>query len=258
MKFYLPEGSISTEIALVPGKRSERVFDSAKAHRNENSFNTQDLYELLGVDREATSEEIRSAYRSLAARMHPDKNPNSKWHADLFQRINAAYDILSDPTRRKYYDGTGIIPPDEVDLDQRAIMAALNKLASVIDDIANNDNQPERVISAVNPIDLTVEHLEKDLQNNRKEMAKFKSKLKRFGNMQKAFRKKTKNFASSPVNVMLEERIAVCKKNVQVCTLNMKVNTAAIKFLRSKYTFEAYTEEISLQDFDWIQRSSMV
>jgi curved DNA-binding protein len=66
-----------------------------------------DLYATLGVSREAKPEEIRSAYRKLARKHHPDLNPGDKKAEEQFKRIAAAYEVLSDPEKRKLYDEFG-------------------------------------------------------------------------------------------------------------------------------------------------------
>jgi molecular chaperone DnaJ len=67
-----------------------------------------DLYETLGVDRKASADDIKKAYRKLARRYHPDRNPGDKAAEDRFKQISHAYDVLSDPEKRKQYDrGTG-------------------------------------------------------------------------------------------------------------------------------------------------------
>ena len=63
-----------------------------------------DLYETLGVPRNASAEDIRSAYRKLAKTNHPDLNPGNKAAEERFKAIAPAYDILSDPARRARYD----------------------------------------------------------------------------------------------------------------------------------------------------------
>ena len=60
-------------------------------------------YDTLGVSPTCTDQELKKAYRKLALRFHPDKNP-SKEAEDNFKRINDAYGILSDPKKRKEYD----------------------------------------------------------------------------------------------------------------------------------------------------------
>jgi curved DNA-binding protein len=66
-----------------------------------------DLYEILGVPRTASVEEIRKAYRRLAKKHHPDMNPGDKKAEEKFKEITAAHEVLSDPKRRKLYDEFG-------------------------------------------------------------------------------------------------------------------------------------------------------
>ncbi|MEK6697591.1 MAG: molecular chaperone DnaJ [Nitrospirota bacterium] len=70
----------------------------------------KDYYELLGVHRNATEADLKRAYRRLAHEHHPDKNPGSKASEDKFKEINAAYEVLSDPEKRAYYDQYGAAP----------------------------------------------------------------------------------------------------------------------------------------------------
>jgi curved DNA-binding protein len=66
-----------------------------------------DYYKLLDVDKKATSKDIKSAYRKLARKYHPDLNPNDKDAKKKFQQINEANEVLSDPEKRKKYDQYG-------------------------------------------------------------------------------------------------------------------------------------------------------
>lgn len=67
----------------------------------------KDYYQALGVNRNASAEEIKKAYRKLALKYHPDRNPDDKSSEDKFKDINEAYQVLSDPTKRQRYDQLG-------------------------------------------------------------------------------------------------------------------------------------------------------
>ena len=66
-----------------------------------------DYYKLLGLNKTATTKDIKSAYRKLARKYHPDLNPNDKDAKKKFQEINGANEVLSDPEKRKKYDQYG-------------------------------------------------------------------------------------------------------------------------------------------------------
>src|SRR5712692_6975187 len=71
----------------------------------------RDYYETLGVKRNASENEIKSAYRKLARQYHPDRNPGDKQAETRFKEVQEAYDVLSDKTKRGNYDRFGTAEP---------------------------------------------------------------------------------------------------------------------------------------------------
>ena len=67
----------------------------------------KDYYDILGISKTASADEIKKAYRKLAVKYHPDKNPGDKAAEEKFKEVSRAYEVLSDDKKRKQYDQFG-------------------------------------------------------------------------------------------------------------------------------------------------------
>lgn len=114
----------------------------------------KDLYQVLGVDKNATDEQIKSAYRKLAMKYHPDKNPGDKNAEEKFKEIAEAYSVLGDPDKRKEYDnpmsggfGGGKYSSDEFGSyydKMRDFYEQFGDFGSVWDDVNSNTRRSRR------------------------------------------------------------------------------------------------------------------
>lgn len=138
----------------------------------------ESFYEILGVDRNATHEEIKKAYRNLSKSNHPDKLGDASMQA----KINIAWDVLSDPDKRKRYDSTGNF--EDINFNGK-MMSLLNQVLVQIVDNADDVTTIDIVASCRSYIDQLVKQSRTGIKNMERRldrMEKVHKRLKTKGN----------------------------------------------------------------------------
>src|SRR3954468_23786231 len=95
----------------------------------------KDPYKVLGVDKKASQDDIKKAYRKLARQYHPDKNPGDKGAEERFKEVQGAYDLIGDPEKRKQYDAGGGIFGAAGGFDPGSFRQGFGGIGDIISDL---------------------------------------------------------------------------------------------------------------------------
>lgn len=106
--------AVLVEVDMVSRDEDEEDEVVQEEEGNHSSSNEKSLYEILGVEKAASQQEIKKAYYKLALRLHPDKNPGDEEAKEKFQQLQKVISILGDEEKRAVYDQTGCV--DDTDL----------------------------------------------------------------------------------------------------------------------------------------------
>ena len=184
--------------------------------------NDADLYDVLGVDHNATSEQIKKAYKKLANKFHPDKERGDE---EMFKRINQAYETLIDPVKRQSYDITGIYEGT----DAVHVKSARDSIELAVFNIINQNEAHIEYVDIVQTIKQNI-HNDKMASNQNEEKIK-----KAITRLNKNKERATGNLVISAFNKQIKAQEDVLTQNSN----NLKVLDIAEKLISScKYKFD--------------------
>ena len=168
----------------------------------------ENLYDILGVDSDASEEEIKKAYYKLAKKYHPDIN---KEDGEIFVKIIIAYKVLSDPSRRKVYDDTGSFDTPETNREEILRKHVFNMLELILSNVSVNIHHNNIFVMMRESIDVEKRTIKNEISRIQQLIGRCNSMIKRIENDDKNIlinylenRKKT-----------FEERIKMCENSLE-------------------------------------------
>lgn len=178
-------------------------------------------YEVLGVPRDCSPEDIRSAYRRLAAQLHPDQGGGR----GEFEQVTWAKELLLDPKRRDQYDRLGTTrTAKEMEMKDKVLHMVNSIISSVLD--ADDD---ETTTDVVGKIKSSLANAVPPLREN---LRVAKRKLKRAKNVAKRMRRKAAKRGDEPdfLENILRQRVSLAERSVLAAEDAIQVHTEVIKF----------------------------
>ncbi|QRE00139.1 hypothetical protein [Burkholderia phage BCSR5] len=200
----------------------------------QNLLNTEDLYEVLGLTKDATVKQIKAAYRKLSMKFHPDRNGSSEESIKAFQKIQHAYAILSKREKRDFYDLVGGEYPTEDQLKQKAQSLWAKVLTEVMDQAAQRD---QLVIAMYNPVSDArgmLQQNKRQMENQRKKMAHM---VERYQSMMKRMKHAKGEFKDTLSGQVIQETIDEHRKRYLLLGLDIELHELAAKLI-DDYTCE--------------------
>lgn len=169
------------------------------------------LYDELGVSSDASDEEIKQRYRELAHEHHPDKGGDE----EVFKRIKNAYEVLSDPIRRKEYDITGNV---DISIRNDAIENIKRMIAQIVPNISDTDNLIDilnnEIINAKNSVNVDIQNCKRFLSHLQTVNLKINVKNDR------------QNLLSDVLQTQIEQRntdIVTFNRRLEICDLMLEI-----------------------------------
>jgi DnaJ-class molecular chaperone len=210
------------------------IYIGPEDHSTSAQPDSQDLYEVLGIDEEASATQIRKAYQKACRKFHPDMHPNDPTMVAKFQRIKFAYETLSDPHKRAFWDATGMQAPDAAKITSLAMDHVHGMYSSAMDACSSNEDPSFNIdmYDIVSDVKRVINLQIADLHNKRAKWASAEGKLK---SLRLRLKRKRGSFEDTPMYVMLEQKIQHLKKLYTASGADLDVHVRALE-LASEYS----------------------
>ncbi|XP_011629351.2 chaperone protein dnaJ 6 [Amborella trichopoda] len=120
-----------------PRVSEEETEEAVQEEASNSGTKEKSLYEILGLERTSSQQEIKKAYYKLALRLHPDKNPGNEDAKEKFQLLQKVISILGDPEKRALYDQTGCV--DDAELGGAAVESLYEYFRTIYQKVTEED-----------------------------------------------------------------------------------------------------------------------
>lgn len=179
--------------------------------------NYTELYDVLGVTQHATPDQIKKAYYKLSTEFHPDKTAGDPHKTDMFHKIKAAYEILSNPVKRRKYDEAG---QTEFLNEDKEMLVFVNEV--IIPTILTTQ---ESYVEKVNLLFVIREGIERIIDKGKGEIKKYKDQQDKIEKFLKRVKQKDEvkatktNVLFQPKINMLRQCIQATKDQIEICKM---------------------------------------
>lgn len=192
----------------------------------------ENLYDILGIDKDASQDDVRKAYRKKAQENHPDKNPNDKDAGKKFYQVKVAYEVLSDAKRRKKYDNYGDTNEDIPQLRVLAIQEVCAMVLQIVDQV--DINKTDVIKLAVANFKKNIEIHEDKIEKSKANIAKRRVALSRIKQKRKG--KKSGDFIRNAI----EKDILDYESGIESAKETITLAKAAID-VANEYEYEVFS-----------------
>lgn len=194
---------------------------------------TDDLYAVLGIDRKATADEIKLAYRRAAKRWHPDRNAGDERAKAMYEKVDRAYAVLSDPELRRQYDLYGVADLPSPHEQAEMLNFVHQALEQVVTQLSVEHNADLKTFNMVAKLTEGLTNFINQSKEQRDNMLKTKK-----GYMTAIGRFKPPEGEDNVIERMMKDQLNELVKEIKETERKMSVAAKAIKFIE-RYEYAA-------------------